>query len=100
MCPSKGWKREVEAVLVYILCFWAGLRLDGPGVHRDGFSAGPGRYGHDERCGKPRGSMSHLGLPGETLVFSLLLVAMPGAPNSFLLLVAVPGAPGSVLARV
>ena len=32
-----------------------------------------------------------------SLVASLLLVAMPGAPSSFLFLVARPGAPSSVL---
>ena len=36
--------------------------------------------------------------PGMKLVASLLLVAMPGAPSSFLLLVVRPGAPSSVLA--
>ena len=34
---------------------------------------------------------------GTPLVASLLLVAMPGAPSSFLLLVVRPGAPSSVL---
>ena len=33
----------------------------------------------------------------EPLVASLLLVAMPGAPSSFLFLVAMPGAPSSFL---
>ena len=33
------------------------------------------------------------------LVASLLLVAMPGAPSSFLFLVVRPGAPSSVLAE-
>ena len=37
-------------------------------------------------------------LQTEVLVASLLLVAMPGAPSSFLLLVVWPGAPSSVLA--
>ena len=36
----------------------------------------------------------------EPLVASLLLVAMPGAPSSFLLLVVGPGAPSSNLATV
>ena len=35
--------------------------------------------------------------PGAPFVASLLLVAMPGGPSSFLLLVAMPGATGSFL---
>ena len=36
----------------------------------------------------------------EPLITSLLLVAMPGAPSSFLFLVVRPGAPSNVLAPI
>ena len=42
-------------------------------------------------------SNSSFNVQTSNLLVSLLLVAMPGAPSSFLFLVAMPGAPGSVL---
>ena len=45
-----------------------------------------------------RGRLAWLGVAFLLLVVRMLLVAMPGAPSSFLFLVR-PGAPSSVLAR-
>ena len=60
--------------------------------------SGPCRQGCDQQMLQLPVSKCFQRAMVSTLLASLLLIATPGAPSSFLFLVAMPGAPSSVLA--